>query len=128
MPRSRLFHRIASWTAFVAVLMAALLPVVSHALGSRGDAVGVEVCTSEGSRWVQGSGAPGEPLAPLGAHGPDHCGYCTLHTDEPALPAASRAAGSVIAALRAAPAAFPRAARSTDAWASAQPRAPPAVC
>jgi hypothetical protein len=95
MLRSRLFHRLATWAAFVAVLMAALAPALSHALASRGDAGWVEVCTAEGSRWVQGSGGPGEPAAPAGAHALDHCGYCTLHTDDPALPGADQQAEPV---------------------------------
>ena len=126
MLRHRLFIRLATWAAFVAVLMAALAPAVSHALASRGDAGWVEVCTAEGSRWVQGSGGPGESQAPAGAHALDHCGYCTLHTDEPALPTAGPRTEPVPAATHALPIAFLRAARTAHAWVSAQPRAPPA--
>jgi len=127
MLRSRLFVRLATWAAFVAILMAALVPTLSHALASRGDAGWVEVCTAEGSRWVQGSGGPGEPAAPAGAHALDHCGYCTLHNDDPALPTAGQQAEAVPAAAHALPIAFLRAARTAHAWVSAQPRAPPVI-
>ena len=126
MLRSRLFVRLATWAAFVAILMAALAPTLSHALASRGDAGWVEVCTAEGSRWVQGSG-PGEPAAPAGTHALDHCGYCTLHNDDPALPTAGQQAEAVPAAAHALPIAFLRAARTAHAWVSAQPRAPPVI-
>lgn len=126
MLRSRLFKSLATWAAFVAVVLAAMAPTVSHALASRGDARWVEVCAAEGSRWVQGGG-PGESQAPAGAHALDHCGYCTLHTQEPVLPTVGHEARPIAAAACALPIALLRAGSSARAWASAQPRAPPAI-
>lgn len=105
----------------MAVLLAALAPAVSFALGSQLGANWVEVCTAEGSKWVQ----PGNDEAPASAHVFEHCPYCTLHTPAIGMPPVPPAQLPIVDAADAVPLAFLAAPRTLHAWASAQPRAPP---
>lgn len=123
MHRLRAHRRITSWIAALAVLLAALAPAVSHALGSRLGASWVEVCTLAGSKWVQ----PGEDSAPAGAQVVEHCPYCTLHSPAIGMPPAPPADVPVLVAGPFVPPAFLAAPRTLHAWASAQPRAPPVL-
>lgn len=75
--RTRRLQRFASWIASFAILMAAWAPAVSQAMvaAGLGGADWVEVCTSQGMRWVsvdQTSDESQEVLA--GA-----CAYCFTH-------------------------------------------------
>ena len=90
-PHRSTLHR--PWVVWLAVLIAvlgAIAPSVSHALVlARGQAAqGIEICTTQGSRWVvadtasatQDSAPQPEPVATL-----DHCPFCLQSTDRVAL-------------------------------------------
>lgn len=117
----------ASWIAVLAVLMAALAPAISHALGSQGAASWVEVCSAQGSRWVQDDAQTGDP-APGVEHALEHCPCCSIHPDALGLPPAPLQALPAPAPRHAVPQAFLAAPRTLHAWVSAQPRAPPRSC
>jgi hypothetical protein len=82
------------WVVWLAVLIAvlgALAPTVSHALMlARGqEPQGVEICTSEGTRWmvadVAGEAGDSTPL-PGSVAPPAHCQFCLQTTDRVAPP------------------------------------------
>ncbi len=77
------------WLAVALMLLGALAPTVSRALASRAGAVpsAIEVCTSEGPRWLEvRSATPSDPNASgtTAPEGPgvvpslDHCPFCLL--------------------------------------------------
>lgn len=124
MRRLRAHARFTGWIAVLAVLLASLLPTVGHALAAGQGGDWVEVCTAQGSRWVQ-AGDDGAGRAPASAHVLDHCPYCSLHAPALGLPPTVE---TVLPTLRGGdelPLAFLAAPRTLHAWASAQPRAPP---
>jgi hypothetical protein len=126
MQRQRASRILTSWLAILALLMAALAPSISHALGSKFGPSWVEVCTPSGAKWVQaGSGAGDEAPATSGAHPLEHCPYCSLHANDIAVPAASVASAPLLLPAHDLPIAFLAAPRTLYAWVSAQPRAPP---
>lgn len=120
----RRYRRWTSWMASLAILVAALAPALSHALGGWPGAGWVEVCSSQGARWVQADQVP-QDSAPAGLQAGDACLYCSVHAPAlglPSLPAWMPLSSRLSQAL-------PPAARATHvnspAWLSAQPRAPP---
>lgn len=123
----RLVRRASTWIAVLAVLMAALAPAISDALGDPNKAPWVEVCTTQGSKWFNAQiESTGDSTPELG-HTLDHCPYCPVHAN---------AVGIWCAPLQAVPApalapsvlhAFLAAPRTVHAWLSAPPRAPPSV-
>jgi hypothetical protein len=123
MSRLRAHRRIATWIAALAVLLAALAPAVSHALGSSLGEGWVLVCTAQGAKWVQ----PGDDSTPVTSPSVEHCPYCTLHTPTIGMPPAPPAVLPAVDAATFVPPAFLAAPRTLHAWASAQPRAPPAL-
>ncbi|MEI2678917.1 MAG: DUF2946 domain-containing protein [Burkholderiaceae bacterium] len=125
MPYRRLTRRFACWMAVLAVLMAALAPAISHALGTTGATSWTEVCTAQGSRWVQEDGARGGDPAPGAQHAFEHCPYCSFHSHEVGIPPAPLRALPASEPAPAVPQAFLAAPRTLHAWLSAQPRAPP---
>ena len=111
--------------ALLAMLAMVLMPTLSHALGQAAGADAVEICTAQGKAWVQAD-ASGDGPRPAAAAGPlDHCPYCSLGTQLPALLPAPLAWVPPARLLQAYPERFYRAARTPQAWRSAQPRAPP---
>lgn len=122
MRASRAHARLTSWIAVLAVLLASLAPSLSHALAPAAGSTWTEVCTVEGSKWVQ---AGDDGSAPSAAHVLDHCPYCSLHTPTPGLPPAAPVVQLPLAAAQAVPRAFLAAPRTLHAWVRAQPRAPP---
>lgn len=123
MNRLRAHRRLTTWVATLAVLLAALAPTVSFALGSRLGASWVEVCTVAGSKWV--NAGEGEPAAPAASHVFEHCHFCSIHTPAIGMPPAPLAQLPIVDAAAVVPPAFLTAPRTLHAWASAQPRAPP---
>jgi len=80
------------WLALAATLLGALAPTVSHALAAqRGGGGAIEVCTSQGPRWISATLAgPAAAPTPSGAASTDgqesvlpfeHCPFC-LHVAE----------------------------------------------
>ena len=120
--------RLPLWLALVAMLALALLPTVSHALAfARGGAAWAEVCTPQGMRLVSVDAAQAvDTGAPVQAAGHlEHCPFCALGADLPALPPAPAAALPLPLGSAEPPALFLHAPRTLFAWRSAQPRGPP---
>jgi hypothetical protein len=73
------------WAMYLALLLAvlgAVAPTVSHALAQQRGQVGIEICTSTGSNFVQAdSSQEQESVAVL-----DHCPFCLHQTDRIAPP------------------------------------------
>lgn len=122
-------HRRLIWLALWAVLAAALLPTISHALAQgRGDgARWAEVCTAQGMRLVVLDDATADTsgqtqrIAQL-----EHCPYCALGAGAAPLPAAPGLPPLAVTTVERVPALFLHAPRTLHAWRSAQPRGPPA--
>ena len=124
----RLHRALTAWVAILAVLLAALVPTISHAWAARSDAALLQVCTSGGATWQPTEGAVRDPgPAPTGAHLFEHCRYCSLHANDLAIPAAPLAALPAPLLPHLLPAAFLAAPRTLFAWRPAQARAPPQV-
>jgi hypothetical protein len=120
----RAHRRLTSWIAALAVLLAALAPALSHALASGTGAHWIEICTTQGSRWIQ-AGEDGTERTPASAHLLEHCPYCTLHAPALGLPPVPVLVHLPLQLDHAVPLAFLSAPRTLHAWVSAQPRAPP---
>lgn len=119
-------RQLSLWLAIVAVLMGALAPSVSMALGGNGannSTAWAEVCTSSGFQPV----APtGEPASPDSAHQLfEHCPYCSLHTPTLGLPPADLSLALPAAAAELLPALFLEGPRQQHNWTVAHPRGPP---
>jgi len=116
------------WLALAAMLALALLPTVSHALAFvRGGSAWAEVCTPQGMRPVPVDASQAvDTGAPVQAAGHlEHCPFCALGADLPALPPAPAAALPLPLGSAEPPALFLHAPRTLFAWRSAQPRGPP---
>ncbi len=115
-----------SWLAILAILMAAIAPSISHAMALKKAAPWVEICSSDGARWVQAhAGSNGDVPSPLDAHKFEHCPYCSFHAGGVALPAAPATGVPALLSGHDLPIAFRAAPVTLHAWVSAQPRAPP---
>jgi hypothetical protein len=124
--RLRPVHRIfVSWLAILAMVMAALAPAVSHALGKSSPVTWAEICTTGSKRVAVEGDAAGKNSVPGPAHLLEHCPFCSLHGAAMGMPPASDLAIAVVTLPAETPAAFLHAARTQDVWVSAQPRAPP---
>ena len=124
MRASRAHRLLTTWIAALAILLASLAPSMSHALGAVQPASWIEVCTTQGSKWVV-PGKDGSERAPALAHVLEHCPYCSVHAPALGLPPAL---DSVLVPSRLAhevPLAFLASPRTQHAWVSARPRAPP---
>lgn len=82
--------RLIGWFAIAAILLASLAPSMSHALGSSGGSLRAEVCTAQGSKWVD-VGADSSTSSPAESAGFEHCPYCSLHVPVLGLPTSSAA-------------------------------------
>lgn len=116
-------RRLATWIAALAVLMAALAPALSQALGAQQAANWIEVCSSQGTKWLAGD--DDGTAAPKAAHAFEHCPYCSVHAQSLDLPPVVATVGPIAGLQQAVPQAFLAAPRTLHAWVSAQPRAPP---
>jgi hypothetical protein len=121
-------RRFAAWLACFAVLLAALAPSISHAVGAlKGQAAWVEVCTATGTALVKlpGEQVPDQPRPDLHA---EHCVFCGNHAGAFALPAGD--ISLVVAVAQGGdllPTLYYQAPRPLFVWAAGQPRAPPAL-
>jgi hypothetical protein len=120
----RAHRRLTSWIAALAILLAALAPALSHALASATGTNWIEICTTQGSKWIQ-AGEDGTERAPASSHLLEHCPYCTLQAPALGLPPATLLDPLPLRLSHAVPLAFLSAPRTLHAWVSAQPRAPP---
>lgn len=124
----RVPRRFTLWLASLALVFAALAPAVSHALALvSGSTAWVEVCTAQGSRWVQLDEAASPDEAPTDATAAqlDHCPYC--HLSQQGMAPAPLTVPLATALHDGLPERFFTAPRTAHAWCSAQPRAPPFV-
>jgi hypothetical protein len=120
----RAHRRLTSWIAALAILLASLAPALSHALASATGSTWIEICTTQGSKWIK-AGEDGSEHSPASAHVLDHCPYCSLHAPTLGLPPATHLAHLPLRLSLEVPLAFLSAPRTLHAWVSAQPRAPP---
>lgn len=114
----------AVWLSACALLLAALLPLLSHlALGGQ-DAGWTLVCGATGAKLVRSEAAdPAGPQTPA----PVECPYCALHLGAPDMPPPAPA-WQLPRGLRFAKPECPRcAARARLAWAPGLARGPPAT-
>lgn len=134
----RTLRHVTAWLAALAVLMAALLPALSHAVMSRLVATNgglVEVCTVSGMAWVsadtvalgqsqtglQGSGSGDTGIVMAG------CDWCATHAPGWSLPPVAALSLPLPVQLADVPLAFLHAPRLLAVWASAHSRAPPSA-
>jgi hypothetical protein len=75
----------AAWIALCAIVFAAVAPSVSRALAASGDAMWVEVCTSDGLKRVALDA--GSSKTPPAAHAGADCPFCRLQAHVPVIPA-----------------------------------------
>lgn len=120
----RAHRRLTSWIAVLAILLASLAPALSHALATATGTSWVEICTTQGSKWIQ-AGEDGSERSPASAHVLDHCPFCSLHAPTLGLPPATLLGQLPLQLSHEVPRAFLFAPRTLHAWLSAQPRAPP---
>lgn len=108
----------------LAILLASLAPSISQAMGFEKGRSWIEVCTTEGSKWV--SGDSGDSGAPTQAqHLLEHCPYCSIHVPALGMPASPVSVPEMLDRGHEVAVAFLAAPRTLHAWVSAQPRAPP---
>lgn len=137
-----------AWLACCAILLNALAPAVSHALAaSQAQRHSWEICLNDGTR-LAGFGELDEatfvaltdrtnPMpsasAAFSAHGMDDamsmadCGYCLPHAGSTGLPPPAGFMLPAAAGGAPRPYLYYHAPRPLQAWASAQPRGPPAI-
>lgn len=119
------FHRrFTSLIAALVILLVAVAPTLGQVLASATGSQWIEVCTVQGSKWIQAD-EDGTEGAPSSAHLLEHCPYCTLHAPALGLPPASALAHLPLQLSHAVPLAFLSAPHTLHAWVTAQSRAPP---
>jgi len=83
-------HRVFGWLAALAILLASLAPMVSHAMANDSDTSIFEVCSVQGPKAVQPpTSDPSEDGGDVGHRLLVHCAYCTLHFPVMDLPPAT---------------------------------------
>ncbi|WAC73450.1 DUF2946 domain-containing protein [Roseateles sp. SL47] len=124
-------HRLV-WIVCFAILLSALLPLLSHLALPRDAAVWTEVCTVTGAKFVRVDVSPSDELVPAPKPGKDtmasmmeRCAYCAIHAGIPALPPAAMNWRLNESLSFERPRLFYLAPRPLFAWASALARAPP---
>lgn len=142
----RTLRHVTAWLAALAVLMAALLPALSHAVMSRLAATNgglVEVCTVSGMAWVSADAlsavsadtvAPGQSQTGLQGSGSGDtgmvmagCDWCATHAPGWSLPPVAALSLPLPVQLADVPLAFLHAPRLLAVWAPAHSRAPPSA-
>lgn len=141
----RTLRHVTAWLAALAVLMAALLPALSHAVVAQQAAANgglIEVCTASGMAWVNLGTAPVRgPDAASGAQPTlsDNtlpadtgmvmagCDWCATHAPGWSLPPVAALSLPLPMQLADVPLAFLHAPRLLAVWASAHSRAPPSA-
>ena len=112
------------WLALCAMLLAVAMPTVARLSQSDGAGSAIEVCTTDGVRWLPGANGDSPEHAP----GPDldHCPYC-LSAQQPALPSVTARLDLPASPQTLLPRLFLTAPRPLFAWSPVHPRAPPAA-
>lgn len=114
--------RLAVWLALFAMLLAVAMPTIARLSQPDISSSAIEVCTTDGLRWLPGDGDE----APLPGPNLDHCAYC-LSAHHPALPSIPGGLSLPLAAQTLLPRLLFTAPRPLFAWSPAHPRAPPAA-
>ncbi len=130
-------HRSVAWIALFAMLVSALAPAISRAMGP--DESGryfIELCSAEGTNRVA---LTADEAAFYGAHAIDvgdgegghgrvleDCSYCSAPCNTAMLPPGDPAAVFAVAGAQSVPRLFLTSPRPLFAWSPAHPRAPPA--
>ena len=122
----RVHRRLHTWIAALAILLAAIAPSLSHALGTAETGSWFEICSSQGSKWIADD-PDGSPLAPAAGHVLEHCPYCSMHAPALGLPPAPGLLPLRIEGHGEFPPTFYAAPHTLHAWVSARPRAPPTL-
>ena len=123
----RRHHHLHAWIAIATLLLAALVPTLSHALAGQTRSDRVEICTAQGMQWV-GSAASGlDGSTPEAVHFLEHCPFCLTPGPVLGLPPTDLSVRLLRGLSDAPPSAFLAAPRRLHAWVSAQPRAPPSI-
>lgn len=120
----RAHRRLASWFAALTFLLVSLAPAWGHGLAAATSGSWIEICTTQGSLWIQ-PGDDGAERAPASAHVLEHCPACSLHAPTLGLPPAAHLAHLPLRLSHELPHACLAAPRTLHAWVRAQPRAPP---
>lgn len=123
----RRHRRLAAWIASFAILLNALAPSISHALGAQRGLLG-EVCTTDRSGLALAAlaaataddGQDGSARAMASA-----CPFCFTHAGSPAILPPARAPLLAPRLQHARPQLFFAAPRPLFAWTAARPRGPP---
>lgn len=115
---------LATWLFCLSTLMPSLM---AWAESSRAAGNWLEVCSSQGARWVQPGPSQDPERAPAQHVKAGHCPFCLLQDHVPLVPAAE----PVVAVVALPPAGFfpplfLRSPRTLHAWSPAAARAPPA--
>jgi hypothetical protein len=125
---SRHLRHALTWTAALAVLLAALAPAVSQwLLAQHSPGVNwVEVCSASGTRWVAVGEAPADgDSGGAGLHGQSHCPACVLQHLDMDLPPQPAVVAVLPLGPHSVPHLFLHAPRTLAVWDHAQARAPP---
>mgnify|MGYP001213013553 CR=1 FL=1 len=108
----------------MAILLTSIVPSVSHAMGAAKGSSWIEICSSQGSKWIE-EGTDNSQPAPTASHVFEHCPFCSIHAPGIGLPPSPATEPLPIAGHGEFPPAFYAAPRTLYAWVSARPRAPP---
>ncbi|HMS05573.1 MAG TPA: DUF2946 domain-containing protein [Burkholderiaceae bacterium] len=119
-------NRWTSWIAAWAILLASLAPSLAQGLGWEKSMPWIEVCTTQGSKWIQGDRGDLGAL-PGAKHLLEHCPFCLLHAPAMGMPPSASPIPLVSGLEDEFPRAFLAAPRTLHAWVSAQARAPPSA-
>lgn len=130
--RLRVFRRLFSWIALLAILGGALAPAVSHAVYAKTGKSFLEICTAQGTRLIAVDADTASANGALKGAQHDvvmeHCPFCVPHAGSLGL----QPAGEIVFILppdrgNYHPPLFFSAPRPLHAWAVANPRAPPVL-
>lgn len=122
----RLFRRVFLRLAFLAVLLNALAPSVSHALAAMRPSIPVDVCSEHGGPELAVAAALLNQDQDHHAGGLlDDCGYCFVHAGSHGLPPPALATLPVLPAPPQGPYLFYHAPQPLPVWSAAAPRGPP---
>lgn len=117
-----------AWLVSCTILLAALLPMLSHVVLARDSAAWAEICTATGAKFVRLDMGPesGDPQKGSGQMTME-CAYCAIHHGPSPLPPPAEAGWQPPSALRfERPQLFLHAPRPLFAWAPVLARGPPA--
>jgi hypothetical protein len=79
-------RRGSSWIAIASILIASLVPTMSHALRGTDSSELIEVCSAMGPRWISAAQTAPDLSSPSPTQAHDDCPCCVLHALAVALP------------------------------------------